>query len=249
MEDVELTELHRDTLAEQVTQGLLSFIETQGLKPGESLPSEAALVSNFGVSRPIVREALNSLKALGIITVINGRGAILRPMTGDLLQSFFQWAIRAKQGTLLQLYEIRKGIEIQSTILAAQRRTPEELAGITRVVATMRQHIHDPDTYTGLDAELHLLVASASHNPMMYHLVESIREPMEDAIRDGLRRRSHDEEQIERVQVLHEDILTALEQDDAWKAERAMTQHFDEAVATLMSGVDEANKLDAGGVP
>ncbi len=249
MKRVEPAKLRRDTLAEQVAQSLMEFVETQDVKPGESLPSEGSLAASFGVSRPVIREALKSLKALGVITIINGRGAIVRPMTSDLLRSFFGWAVRVKQGSLLQLYEVRKGIEVQSAILAAERRTPEELAEMARVVARMRQHLSDPEAYTELDAELHLLIAASTRNPMMYHLVESIREPMKGAIRDGLRRRSHDERQIERVQVLHESVLAALEQGNAQEAERAMALHFDEAVATLMAGVNEANKSDAGGTP
>lgn len=221
----------------------MDFIQANGLEPGSTLPSESRLAADFGVSRPVVREALKALQAMDVVEIINGKGAVVKPVTSDILSGFFQRATRGKRESLLELYEVRKGIEVQSASLAAERRTPEELAEMARLAAAMGQHLHDVDTYAELDARLHLLIASATHNLMMHHLVESIREPMKGAIRDGLHRRSSDEEQLMRVQVLHESLLAALEQGDAQEAGRAMARHMDEAVMMLIAGVSEADGL------
>lgn len=235
------TELNRETLAEQVARKLMAYIESRNIKPGDVLPSESKLIIDFGVSRPVIREALKSLKALGVIDIVNGKGAVVRSVNSDVLSGFFQWAVRVKQGTLLQLLEVRKGVEVQSASLAAQRRTPEDLAEMASVAAAMRQHLHNPDAYSELDVKLHLQIASAARNAMLYHLVESIRGPSQVAIREGLRRRSPDEQQLERVQVLHEDLLAALEKGDSREAEQAMSRHFDEAVVTMMTGAKQPN--------
>lgn len=235
------TELNRETLAEQVARKLMAYIESRNLKPGDVLPSESKLIIDFGVSRPVIREALKSLKALGVIDIVNGKGAVVRSVNSDVLSGFFQWAVRVKQGTLLQLLEVRKGVEVQSASLAAQRRTPEDLAEMASVAAAMRQHLHDSDAYSELDVKLHLQIASAARNAMLYHLVESIRGPSQVAIREGLRRRFPDEQQLERVQVLHEDLLAALEKGDSREAEQAMSRHFDEAVVTMMTDAKQPN--------
>jgi DNA-binding transcriptional regulator YhcF (GntR family) len=71
----------RVSLSEQVARGLLQFIETAPVLPGETLPSEQTLAARFGVSRPIVREALKSLMATGVVQVVNGKGAVVHPST------------------------------------------------------------------------------------------------------------------------------------------------------------------------
>jgi DNA-binding FadR family transcriptional regulator len=107
-------------------------------------------------------------------------------------------------------------------------------------VARMRQNMHDPDAYADLDVELHLLIASATHNSMMYHLVKSIRDSLKDTILEGLRHRFTDEE-FESVQARHDELVTELERGDPERAGRAMALHFDVAVKLISDGDPPAN--------
>ncbi len=229
-----LQKLQRETLAEQAAASLLEFIRARDLKPGEALPSETRLTTEFGVSRPIIREALKSLQGKGVIEIVNGKGAIIRSIDGAALRGYFSRAVQVNRDTILELMEVRRGLEVQSAILAATRRTDEELDRMADIVAAMRAHVHDADAYIDLDVALHLLIASASHNAMMFHLVESIREASKDTIREGLRRR-RTAEQLERVQALHEALLAEVRDGHAEGARRAMGTHFDEAVRALMA--------------
>jgi GntR family transcriptional repressor for pyruvate dehydrogenase complex len=220
--------LHRETLATQLAERLITFITVNGLKPGDALPSEARLATQFGVSRPIMREAMRTLQAQGIIEVTNGKGATVRPLTGDPLSSFFTWAMRFEEDALVELLEVRKGLELQSVALAAARRTPEELAGMRATIATMAQHIHDADAYTELDYQLHLQIAVATHNGMLRHLLSSIREPFKETIREGLRRQTG-ERGRRRIQGGHERIVAAIAAQDSEVAVAVMTGHLDGA--------------------
>jgi DNA-binding FadR family transcriptional regulator len=224
--------LRRETLAEQVAQHLLVEIESGRLSPGDTLPSEAQLAARYNVSRPIVREALKTLAARGIIEIVNGKGALVKAMNSDPIRDFFQRAVQLNRQTIIDLLELRRGIEIQSATLAAQRRTPEDLAELERITAEMRANLHDPVAYSDLDLDLHLRIASASRNMMLYYLVESIRQQLHDTILEGMRRRNSAEE-YERVQVLHEELLEALRRGAALQAGQAMAQHFDEAIMHL----------------
>lgn len=232
------TKLRRETLAQQVAHHLLDYIERQGLAPGAFLPSEARLAEEFGVSRPSIREALKALEARGVVEIANGRGATVKAMSSEPLSHFFRRTARVNREALLELLEVRRGLEAQSARLAARRRTAADLAAMARVVATMRQQLGDPEAYTDLDTELHLLIARASGNATLYHLVESIREPLQDTIREGLRRRNPGH-QYERVQAMHEDLLAALERGDAEEAARAMAVHFDETMSVVGGDSEE----------
>src|SRR5687768_1536258 len=126
-------QLRRDTLAKQLAEHLIARIEDD-LVPGTLLPSEASLAAEFGVSRQVVREALKALAAKDVITIANGKGAIVRPMTSEPLRDFFQRALRNRHATAVELLEVRKGIEVQSAALAAKRRTPAELAELQSIL-------------------------------------------------------------------------------------------------------------------
>jgi GntR family transcriptional regulator, transcriptional repressor for pyruvate dehydrogenase complex len=226
------TKLRRETLAEQIAQSLAHFMEEQQLAPGEMLPSETKLAADFGVSRPIIREALKALAAQGRILVANGKGAMVRPLDSDPLLSYFHHAVRVRREASMELLELRRGIEVQNARLAASRRTDEEVETLNRIVSDMRRQLDDLEAWTELDAQLHLCIARATRNEMIYHLTESIREPMKNSMREGFRH-PNNALQLEQNQQIHEQLVLAIQQGDASKAFDTMEQHFDIAMARL----------------
>jgi DNA-binding FadR family transcriptional regulator len=139
--------------------------------------------------------------------------------------------------------ELRKGIEVQAAALAARRRTPEQLAQLAEIVATMRRHLRAPDAYVETDLAFHRLIASMAHNALVYHMVGAIREAIMDALQEGMIR-PQCAEQLERVQVGHEAILSALEQGDPEEAQLAMAEHFDDAVMSLVHSTMDTATCD-----
>jgi DNA-binding FadR family transcriptional regulator len=190
------------------------------------------LSTDYGVSRPIVREALKMLAAQSVVEIVNGRGALIKAINGDPIRDFFQRAVQLNPQTVIDLLELRRGVEIQSATLAVRRRSDEDMADMRRLLGEMRTHLDDQEKYSVLDLALHLRIASASRNMMVYYLVESIRQQLHDTIREGMRRRMPGDE-YERVQVLHEALVQALELGDPHQAGSAMAQHFDEAIMHL----------------
>jgi DNA-binding FadR family transcriptional regulator len=230
-----LTKLSRETLAEQAARNLLAFIEAQDLKPGKLLPPESQLAADFGVSRPIIREALKSLEGKGIVEVVSGKGAVVKQLDSQPLQLYFQRAMQIERETIIDLMELRKGVEVQSAALAALRRTADDLARLAAIVADMRRNLRIPDVYVELDVAFHRMIASMTRNAMIYHLVGALRDAIKNTLRESMLRQQTDE-QLERVQAGHEAILASLEQGDNQAAEQAMAAHFDEAVVSLLYG-------------
>lgn len=227
-----LPKISRGTLADQVADRLLEYIEAQHLKPGDLLPSETSLVASFGVSRPVIREALKSLAGKGIIEIVNGKGALIRPIDSDPLRLFFQRAMQMEYGTMLELMEVRKGLEVQSAMLAAQRRDAQDLEGIRRVLQAMREKQGNLEAYTRLDVDFHMRIASASHNTMMVSLVESIRDALRNTITAGLQSRGQSL-QFENIQLAHEQLYETLVAGNVQAAMEAMSRHFDEAILAM----------------
>lgn len=227
-----LPRITRETLSEQVTERLLEYIAAQQLKAGDLLPSETSLGNSFGVSRPVIREALKNLEGKGILEIVNGRGAIIRPIDSVPLRLFFQRAMQMEHRSILELMEVRRGLEVQAAELAAQRRTERDLQAIHRIIHMMQENIGNLDAYTHLDVELHLQIAAASHNAILAYLVESIRDALRNTISAGLKSRGA-ALQLETIQRTHETLLETIEKGDPQAAIQAMLLHFDEAIAAL----------------
>ena len=228
-----LPKITRGTLADQVTERLQEYIEGQHLKPGDLLPSETSLASSFGVSRPVIREALKNLEGKGVIEIVNGKGALVRPIDSHPLRLFFHRAMQMERGTILELMDVRTGLEVQAAILAAQRRDEKDLQSIRKVVQAMRDNMNDLDTYTRLDVEFHLSIAAASHNTMMVYLVESIRDALRTTVSAGLLSRGSALE-LESIQRSHELLLETLVKGDVEGSMHAMQHHFDEAISAMV---------------
>jgi DNA-binding FadR family transcriptional regulator len=224
----------RGTLAEQVAGRLMEYIAARQMKAGDLLPSESSLANSFGVSRPVIREALKNLEGKGVLEIVNGKGALIRPIDSDPLRLFFQRAMQMEQRTILELMEVRRGLEVQAAELAAQRRSPPDLEAIRRTARAMRENMGDLDAYTHLDVEFHLRVAAASHNAILVYLVESIRDALRNTIAAGLQSRG-DLLNVEEIQRTHETLLLTLAEGNPKAAGQAMQRHFDEAI-TAMSG-------------
>lgn len=233
----------RGPMSAQISRLLAEFIEEHGLAPGDVLPAEHRLAKEFGVSRPVVREALRALAGRDVVEIVNGKGAVVRPMDASTLSAFFERAVKTEDDAVVGLMEVRKPLEAQSARLAAERRTDEEAGRMARIVSSMSERLEDPEAYANLDVAFHLLVAEATRNKMLHRLIASIRGSMKDAVLEGLLRRQTPG-RLERVQELHEEVLSGIERRDPDAAAEAMTAHFDDAVTAL---IGDGPKSRAGG--
>ena len=220
--------MRRETLVEQVAAHLQEMIRAQHLKPGEVLPSEIALARVFGVSKPVVREAMKSLEGMAIVEMINGKGAVIKSLDNKLLCIFFDRALQLQAGSRLQIIEMRRGLEIQGAILAAKRRTKEELERIRDMMIEARKHQRDLEKHIEFDLQFHLAIAAATHNPLIQGVMEalwsSLRGPMREMMQRSMKGR-----ELEAIRKLHEAIFAKIEKGDAEGAGRMMALHFDEA--------------------
>jgi DNA-binding FadR family transcriptional regulator len=225
--------LQRATLAEQIESHIKELIVSDQLEPGDVLPSSIDLAAEFGVSRTIVREAMKSLEAKGLIEIANGKRARVQPITNRILVDFLYRFTRPHKEAVIELLELRRGIEVQGAILAAQRRTAEDMQTIWAHVRGMETRIGDADGYLDLDVQLHLAIAAASKNRMLYRLLESIREVMRDSMEEGLVRNLNRTE-WEYIQSTHVQLVTLIDKQDASAAGTCMASHFDTHIQEIL---------------
>jgi len=223
----------RIPLSEQIAKRLISLIGQEGLQAGDALPAEAKLAKAFEVSRPVIREALSHLAALRMVKLANGKPAQVLPVTGDLLEVYYEWAFRQDVKNVIELMELRLGIESICAELAAHRAVEAEIADLHGQAVRMRSALTDMDTYVQLDAQLHLTVVSMAGNTLLQHLAESIRRPLTAVIEAGIRPLMADSAALEHMQQGHELIATTIGARDPAAAYTAMHKHLEGALRRL----------------
>ena len=160
----------RDTLADRVAENLLTAVMEGSLRSGHQLPSEGEIATSFAVSRAVVREAVGHLKAMGVIEVSNGKRAVVKLLDPVPLARFFSLAAAQETTNLIGLLEVRCGIESESAFLAAQRRSSEDLAVLSKLLDQMQELIRatsvfDAAQYAELDRDLHIEIARGQQEP------------------------------------------------------------------------------------
>ena len=186
-------------------------------KRDERLPSESELCRLFGVSRPVVREALVSLQALGLTASQPGIGTFVvsdRVRVPLLLGRYSPASVR----------EVRRCIEIPAARLSAERRSDRDVGEMAAILARI-EDADNPARRNQLDASFHIAVARSSGNPLIVKLVEDLRSVLEEhslaAARAPYRRRAAAEE--------HRAVYDAIVDRDPDAAAAAMDAHLDAA--------------------
>jgi GntR family transcriptional repressor for pyruvate dehydrogenase complex len=145
---------------------------------------------------------------------------------------FFERATQLNAVTILEVLEVRRGIEKQSVELAAQRRTSDDIEKLQQILAELTQHRQDLSLYSQLDAQLHLQIAIASQNSLLRYFVESFGGAFRHVSLAGLQNRRTQLE-LDHVHLDHEEIVEAVILQQHERAVRLMDRHVDSAMHAI----------------
>ena len=146
---VDIQPLPRLALFEALASDLEEWILSGRLESGAKLPSEETLAGRFGVSRPVVREALARLRERGLIETVNGSGTFVKPPdAGHLTDAFLRHLRVGSRASIAKAYEARIAIEAATARLAAERATR---AGSCCHPRAARGHAQRPARHRALD--------------------------------------------------------------------------------------------------
>lgn len=138
-----------------VQDELRAYIIENRLQPGDKLPSENGLAQRMGVSRNVVREAVKSLEALGLVEVRVGLGVFVKAADLDDFLSTFAHGLFFDKHSAVELYEIRRRLEVSYAREAVRHLTPENLAEMERLFAEMEQQFSEDKEFILQDLALH----------------------------------------------------------------------------------------------
>jgi DNA-binding FadR family transcriptional regulator len=192
-------------------------------KPGSRMPSTEQMAQDFGASRVLTREVTKTLAAKGMVASKTGTG------TTVLDQSHWNWldsdvlAWRVNLGLdyefLVQITDIRRGIEPLAAALAAKHRKRRDIADLRAALKGMASAKGDHRRFAKADLAFHISVGAASHNPLFRSFTAVIETALSSLL--SINFTANERTHLEATK-RHADIVDAIEAGDEKAASRAM---------------------------
>ncbi len=234
----------RKSLSETVTDVLLDYILDSRYPVGSTLPTEADIASDHGVSRVTVREAVKTLQASNVVTIRRGVGTFVNdPSDWTSLKNVVLFASRNSSAATaaIDLIEIRRMVETGAACLAAVHRTDADLLKLEELTSDMERSCANKNVtdFVRADIQFHEVILHASHNLF----VPVLFEPLGRLLYDN-RMRTSSVPQIQKNAIaMHRGILEALTTGDPENSRLAMNRHMDQTVEDLQTYILRADDL------
>jgi GntR family transcriptional regulator, sialic acid-inducible nan operon repressor len=224
----------RRKLSDEVFDRLKMLITSGELLPGDAMPSERSLMERFGVGRPAIREAMQQLSNMGLLTISHGERAKVRQPTA---KSIFQQVDAAAQvmlssspASLEHLKEARRFFERGMVREAATKASTADIAKLRETLALQRTHLGHPDAFIAADMRFHTQIAGLTGNP----LFEAVSEAMLGWLKEYRTEMLIWTGRENLTLVEHEEILKFVASGDPDAAEHAMVKHLERSAGLFV---------------
>lgn len=221
----------RRKLSDEVFDRLKRMIVSGEVRPGQALPSERELMDRFGVGRPAIREAMQALANMGLISISHGERSRVCHLTARSITQQVDLTAQIMLATSPQSLDHLKGarafFERGMVREAALKAAAPDIGRLRDTIGRQREALGDADRFIAADMRFHTEIAKISGNPIFEAVSEALL---------GWLRSYHTEMLIwsgkeNHTLAEHAAILAAIEARDVDAAERAMERHLDRSAA------------------
>jgi GntR family transcriptional regulator, transcriptional repressor for pyruvate dehydrogenase complex len=230
-----LSEAKGTELVGLVVERLEAPLREGRMEPGDRLPPERLLAAEMRISRATVREALHELELKGLVKRRQGRGTIVAEVDRAEFTQLLLRRLTIQERGLLEIMDFREVTEVPIAARAARYATDSEITRMEAALARMETEI-SAERYAELDDRFHQLIAQATHNPLLFKIVQAsadwTRSARNPILEDSRRRRTSLEG--------HRHILACIRERDPDGAGLAMKEHL-RAVLDQMIAMLEAD--------
>ncbi len=214
-------------ISEEIADQLKSLIYQGQLKPGQRLPPERDLAKSLGVSRVSLREALNTLQGMGLLEIQQGNRTFVRPITTlsvyDPLVSFS----KGSPANMMQVFELRKYLEVGSISLAAERADSHEIQRLDEILIEMEDDLLKNRLGARTDLNFHITLAEATHNQAYIHVMNTIYDLLQEELRVAWGSVFRRKEKRRKLFLQHKKIFYAVKEHNPKEAAQEALEHLD----------------------
>lgn len=220
------------SLADTLASRLHDEIVSGRLKSGERLPTEQQLARAYGVSRPIVREAVGRLKHDGLVLSRQGAGVFV---ADPLASSVFRLEVAdfTDNEEIRNIIELLMAVEASATEHTASRGTQTDFAVIGARLDAMQEAIRRGESGVEEDVAFHRAIIDATGNPYFRDLSEFLDRRVRKFIRTARENSARLAGMVQLVQREHQDIYDAIIARDPPRARLAAETHLKNAAQRL----------------
>jgi GntR family transcriptional regulator, transcriptional repressor for pyruvate dehydrogenase complex len=214
-------------LPDRIYEQILEQIISGAFSVGDRLPSENQLGAEYKVSRAVVREAFSRLLADGVVAARQGAGTFVRRKPG---REFLRLAPIGGIADLMRCFEFRIALEGEAALLAAQRRTDENLEAMSAAFERLDEANAKGELGIQQDIDYHLAIARASRNQLFVQTLDALALHTFNGM--NITRNlslTRNRKRLTLVQEEHHRILEAIRAGDDEAARSVMRTHIDNA--------------------
>lgn len=220
-----------EPLSQQVAEVLILEIRAGRLAVGSKLPTEAALVAQFEVSRTVVREAVSRLKSLGLVDSRQGSGVYVKAAGFSPLNFDAKYAV--SQQAVIQMVEVRRALEAEVAAMAARRCTPADALHIEALMIALDAAVQSGGDGVAEDVRFHSAIAEVANNPFLMGTLDYLGQFLHGATRVTRANEARREDFTRAVREEHALIYQAIACGDAAQARQAATDHMNNAIGRI----------------
>lgn len=165
-----MKQLMREKVHFTVAKEIEKFILENGLKKGDSLPSEKQIAEMLGIGRSSVREGVRLLEGMGMVEARPGKGLFIN----NTRETTIMLNVPVDPKTFMEVLDVREPLEIEVSRLAIRNATAEDRENIRAALENLAGKVERREHIDMEDMNLHLAIYKAAHNDFLRAILESV---------------------------------------------------------------------------
>ncbi len=229
--------INKKKLSSIAVERMMNKIRTGEWTQGTQLPSERKLSDELGVSRTVIREALQTLKEMGILDVQNGIN-IIHPITFDGVLSQIMQQFMPSKKTTAELMEVRMLLEDYCVKKAVASADEPAISRMQKAINLMQSMLEKGKIGYEYETAFHTELLRAANNGVLSSIYSICGDMMNSSARASLMAAASSGKEITAVKE-HQGILDAICARDESLARERMNKHLSMARDNLIASQED----------
>ncbi|MAD52587.1 pyruvate dehydrogenase complex transcriptional repressor PdhR [Idiomarina sp. UBA3162] len=231
-------------ISDQIVSQIEAMIVDGRFEAGQKLPAERELAQQFSVSRQSLREAIQKLEAKGLLERRHGGGTFVTDSVNESVTTPLFELLAKHPESQFDLLEFRHALEGISSFYAALRGTKADLDRIEfSINSIMDSQTRAIDEQVQSLVNFYLRIAEASHNVVLLHVVQGMRELLAENIKQNLEVLANNPSVVEQLNQHRLQIAKAIIDGQPEQARDACHQHLSYIEQALMEMTKEQSRI------